>query len=66
MLISLQAIATHLPSTVESLSHVELSRHLHCKLDSVVWSRGRKALCISCVHGQQVVFETRQTPVVTQ
>ncbi len=29
-------------------------------------ARGRRALCISCMLGQQVVFETRHTPVVTQ
>ena len=63
----LQAAATHLAIAVESLSCVELFSHLSCELYSVVclW-RGRRALCISCVLGQQVVPETLCTPVVTE
>ena len=68
MFLVLQAVATHWTITAESLSHVKLSRFLCCKFSSVVfflWGGGG-ALCISCVLGQQVVFETQCTPVVTQ
>ena len=35
MLVSLQAVATHLAIAVENLSHVQLSRHLFGKLYSM-------------------------------
>ena len=56
ILISLQAAATHLAIAVESLSHAELSKRRSCKQYSL----------ISCALSQQVIFETRRTPVVTQ
>ncbi len=52
---------THLALTAESLLLVQLSVRLQCGL----W-RGGGALCISCMFGQQVVFEARRPAFVTQ
>ncbi len=64
----LQAVVSHLAIAVESLL---LSGVVHLSLWPTVQrglplARGRRAFFISCMIGQQVVFETRRTPVVTQ
>lgn len=65
MWISLQVPATHLNVTVDSLSHVQASP-LQTIQSDLLFKRLRTAFCMSCVLGQQVVFEARRTPVVTR
>ena len=56
-LIGLLAVATHLAIAVESSSHVELSRHLCCKLSSMVCLWRGVGWLEGFLH-QQVVFQT--------
>ena len=59
MLIGLQAVATHLAVAVEVLLLVELSNA--SLLQTIQRDLGGRALCISCMLGQQVVSKARRT-----
>lgn len=43
-----------------------LFQHSGVGLRGLPYDKGRRALCMSCVLAQQVIFETQRTPMVTQ
>ena len=68
LVINLQPLVTHLTIAVESLLLVRMSRCLCCKLSIAVdlYAIRSEALCLHCLLGQQVVFETPCIPVISQ